>query len=391
MNNSNMVSSFHLPFQKRRKEVNNSSLIPSPKLIPSSKKRKYGVKTVFCTSAALVILLLILFSIGILDYRNVKKEALIKGNAQYTAGDFEKALEFYAEGIQKEPEDFKLNFNSGQALYCLKEYEQAIAYYEKSSPDKIDKYLNLGNCSLRLGDAAADDNEKLLYYQQALESYKEGILKFPQEVSLKYNYEYVKEKIKQLQDNLNNRNENQQDIDNQQDNQQNEESKQNNEDQQGQDNENQQKNEEQQDNSQQTGENQQDNKDEQIGGNQENNENQQNSEQDSNDSRKNENNEDRQDNEESKEGNSQDNQKQSNSANTNDNLNNNLDENDSENNNENNTKEAGNWTNNQDNQYDEQSLQEIEQALRLLEKQEEESLKNNQGIRRSDRDDKYDW
>ena len=119
------------------------------------------MKKVFYTSGALVVLLLILFSTGILDYKNIKREVLIKGNAQYTEGNYEKAQEFYAKGIEKKPEDFELNFNSGQALYCLKDYQQAMAYYEKSSPEKIEKYLNSGNCSLRLGDAATDENEKL--------------------------------------------------------------------------------------------------------------------------------------------------------------------------------------------------------------------------------------
>ena len=43
----------------------------------------------------------------------------------------------------------------------------------KNHLEKIEKYLNSGNCSLRLGDAATDENEKLENYQQALESYQQ--------------------------------------------------------------------------------------------------------------------------------------------------------------------------------------------------------------------------
>ena len=56
--------------------------------------------------------------------------------------------------------------------------------------------------------------------------------------------------------------------------------------------------------------------------------------------------------------------------------------------NESSGEQAGNEVNKQ---YSEQYLQEIEQALKALEKQEEDSLKNNQGIRSSGKEDKYDW
>jgi len=77
------------------------------------------MKKVFYTSGALVILFLILFSTGILDYKNTGIEALVKGNAQYAAGNYEKALEFYAEGIQKKPEDKKTQFQFRTGIVSL--------------------------------------------------------------------------------------------------------------------------------------------------------------------------------------------------------------------------------------------------------------------------------
>ena len=69
--------------------------------------------------------------------------------------------------------------------------------------------MNWGNSLLRLGDEATDDTLKFRYYSQALEVYKQGILSYPENMELKYNYEYVLDKISMMDNN----NENQQDRD----------------------------------------------------------------------------------------------------------------------------------------------------------------------------------
>jgi len=76
-------------------------------------------------------------------------------------------------------------------------YEKAAGSFAKTE-DSSHSFLNSGNASFRLGDAAEDTREKMQYYLQAYQAYREGILRFPQDVPLKYNYETVKEKIEEL-------------------------------------------------------------------------------------------------------------------------------------------------------------------------------------------------
>lgn len=62
-------------------------------------------------------------------------------------------------------------------------------------------YLGEGNVSLRMGDEAPDPGEKTRHYAQALETYREGIVRHPQDVPLKYNYETALRRIEDLLEN----------------------------------------------------------------------------------------------------------------------------------------------------------------------------------------------
>jgi Ca-activated chloride channel homolog len=176
------------------------------------------VKRIFLVSGLLAVILLITFLTGAIDYNNSLKKALTEGNRFYVEGNYEQALEAYKKGLEKEPENPRLNYNSGQTYYKLNDYRQAAKYYGKA-PDEPDKYLNLGNCSLKLGDAVNDAGQKQEYYRQALETYKQGILEFPKNIHLKYNYEYVKKRFDQ-QEKSNNNNQQENEKKNEENNQQ---------------------------------------------------------------------------------------------------------------------------------------------------------------------------
>lgn len=63
------------------------------------------------------------------------------------------------------------------------------------------QFLNAGNIFFRAGEAIEDEQQRAQCYIQALGIYYEGILKFPQDVPLKYNYETVKEKLEEILEN----------------------------------------------------------------------------------------------------------------------------------------------------------------------------------------------
>jgi len=83
------------------------------------------------------------------------------------------------------------------ALQLTGAYEKAASSFEKHE-DSVHSFLNAGNAGFQLGEAAADPQEKMQHYLQAMQTYREGILRFPQDVPLKYNYETVKAKIEEL-------------------------------------------------------------------------------------------------------------------------------------------------------------------------------------------------
>ena len=101
-----------------------------------------------------------MFLTGILDYGNTKNSMIKEGNLLYAAGQYEQALEAYKKGLEKNKDDAVLNYNSGQASYRLQEYRQAVEYYGKAK-DTVEKYMNLGNASLKLGEEISDNNQKL--------------------------------------------------------------------------------------------------------------------------------------------------------------------------------------------------------------------------------------
>lgn len=287
------------------------------------------MKIVSIISGLLVAALMILLFTGVINFNGGTNEFIKRGNKAYATNNYQQALETYQKGLNKDSDEPKLNYNSGQASYQLGNYGEAIEYYAKtdSSPDK---YINSGNSSLKLAEASSDPLQKQQLYQQALETYKNGILAYPENIPLKYNYEYVKSKLDDNQDQNNEQQDNNE-------NQENEEDQNNNQDQQG-------------DNSQQN----QQNKDSS--------ENNQDESSDQKDSEKDQ--QSSQDNDGNEQNNSQDEEnKEQNSSQANESDSSNADQEDSN----------------------------VAQILKMLEKQEQESLKNNQEVRKSTKEDEYDW
>ena len=63
----------------------------------------------------LIIALLIMFFTGLADFDNSINKFLVQGNRLYA--NYEQALSAYNEGLKKDSENLKLNYNSGQASY----------------------------------------------------------------------------------------------------------------------------------------------------------------------------------------------------------------------------------------------------------------------------------
>jgi Ca-activated chloride channel family protein len=153
------------------------------------------MKKFVCTTGIITIVLLLLLLTALADDR--EKISLRQGNKQYSSAMYEDALSSYEAALDINPESGSLNFNAAQAAYLLGDYRKASLYYEKS-PDHVDKYLNSGNIHYKIGRAQEDPAEKVRMYLQALEMYKKGMIKYPYDVPLKYNYEFVKSLVEEF-------------------------------------------------------------------------------------------------------------------------------------------------------------------------------------------------
>ena len=152
------------------------------------------MKIITYISGFLILILLVMVLMGMVDYGGDIKGYIAEGNRLYEQKDYEGAFLVYKEGLEKSPEHAALNYNLGKTSYLLESYAQAAAYFIKAD-DRPDKYIGLGNSNLKLGDSTQEPAQKKGYYQKALDAYKKGILMFPENIPLKYNYEYVRKKL----------------------------------------------------------------------------------------------------------------------------------------------------------------------------------------------------
>jgi len=300
------------------------------------------LKKIFAASAVLVIIFIILYLTGVLDFKNTINKSLIEGNKLYSEEKYSEALASYQKGLSKDPGHAKLSYNAAQASYVLQNYEEADEYYAKAA-QKIDTYLNWGNSYFKAVESSEDINQKLQFYIKALETYKQGILKYPENVELKFNYEFTEEKIKELQDSMNQNQPQNENNDNQEDKQDN-----------GQNSQSGEENEEEQQNGQ-SGDSEQNEQDRQENNNQNNNE------------------DEEQQNQETEQSSGQDDTSSEESGG-----------------NQQEEQEPSGLSETDDSKVGEADDR-IEQVLKMLEKQEEQALKNNRHIEDYGREDEYDW
>jgi tetratricopeptide (TPR) repeat protein len=132
------------------------------------------------------------------------------GNSFYERGLYQEALSKYQEALRKNPESPIIKFNSGNAQYKVKAFDEALEAFRATSSKAEDQrlraqsYYNLGNTQYRKGSL-----------QDAVESYKQALRLDPNDIDAKYNLEYV---LKELKENP--PQESQQQNENQQDQQQ---------------------------------------------------------------------------------------------------------------------------------------------------------------------------
>lgn len=115
------------------------------------------------------------------------------GIEAYRQGKFTAALEQFLSAKGLKPASQQLLNNTAAALYQLKKYQEAADEFSRVDPAKLgagaaDLQYNLGNAYFRLGQ-----------FPKALESYKSCLLKNPDDVQAKKNFELTLKKIREQQ------------------------------------------------------------------------------------------------------------------------------------------------------------------------------------------------
>jgi Ca-activated chloride channel family protein len=129
------------------------------------------------------------------------------GDAQraYQAGDYDTSMEDYEKAAQSDPAHPELQFNRGDAAYKAGEFSEAeeafhaaLATRDLSLQEQT--YYNLGNTQYEHGAAlrSVDTKRTIQLWRAALHSY-ECALKLKTAADTQHNYEVVKRKLEELQ------------------------------------------------------------------------------------------------------------------------------------------------------------------------------------------------
>ncbi len=149
-----------------------------------------------------------------------------RGNRDFKKENYKEAEIDYRKALVKDSTSFAANYNLGNALYKMNDFQQAGKAYAAlkastaDNPFASDLYYNMGNVSVQAKD-----------WQSAVDAYKQALLRNPSDLDAKENYIYARKMLenqqnqdknnqndKNNQDNNDNQNKDQQDNKDNQDN-----------------------------------------------------------------------------------------------------------------------------------------------------------------------------
>lgn len=121
----------------------------------------------------------------------------------YSAGRFDDALKEYQRLIEKGAPDPRLHFNAGAAAYRLGKFDTAAKHFEEALgalplPLQQRAYYNLGNAFYRLGEQQTDLDRRRSAWEQALKQYELALKLDRNDQDAQFNYEFVRQKLQEL-------------------------------------------------------------------------------------------------------------------------------------------------------------------------------------------------
>ena len=144
-------------------------------------------------------ILVFLLLAGLTDVSaQIDKREVRRGNRDFKRENYKEAELEYFRALAKDSLSFAANYNMANTLYRQGSHDQAMKHLDRikdaavDSPYAADYYYNRGNVAMAMSN-----------YQEAVDAYKQSLLRNPGDLDAKENYIYAKEKLKQQQDQQN--------------------------------------------------------------------------------------------------------------------------------------------------------------------------------------------
>jgi tetratricopeptide (TPR) repeat protein len=148
---------------------------------------KFGEKTG-------ILILICILSFSKYSFAQADKKFLRQGNREYEKNRYPESEIFYRKAIDKNKESADAVFNSGDALYKQKKYEDAGKQFietHKMNEDGVKKSTSLYN----LGNSMLMANK----LQESIEAYKNSLRLKPDNLEAKYNLAYAQDLLRKQQ------------------------------------------------------------------------------------------------------------------------------------------------------------------------------------------------
>lgn len=136
-----------------------------------------------------------------------------KGEKWFNSGNFKNSSEYYANKVEKYPDNFFYKYNHGTSLLAEQKYQEAISVLKSSLATQdleLQKKVlyNLGNAEFENGNQKLDKNvhETIPNWEDSIKYYENALDIDENFAFAKENLEYVKKKLKDLKNQQNQKN-----------------------------------------------------------------------------------------------------------------------------------------------------------------------------------------
>jgi len=162
-----------------------------------------------------ILIVILFFASAVLSFAQADKKFIRQGNRSYEKGKFLESELLYRKALDKNKESADAFFNTGDALYKQKKFEEASRQFEENysmNEDKKKKSASLYN----MGNSLLMANK----VKESIDAYKGSLKLDPKNMEAKYNLAYAQDLLQKQQQQQQQKDQNKNNQDKNQDKQQ---------------------------------------------------------------------------------------------------------------------------------------------------------------------------